>query len=40
MRGVTEGVMVKKLKEWLERLLTPRKLAPAPIPVRARNRPR
>lgn len=28
--------MVQKIKEWLERRLAPKKLAPAPIPVRAR----
>jgi hypothetical protein len=30
--------MVQKIKEWLEQLLAPKKLAPAPIPVRNRRR--
>jgi len=28
--------MVKRIREWLERLLAPRELAPAPVPVPVR----
>jgi hypothetical protein len=37
--ALEELPMIDAIREWLKRVLTPHKLVPAPVPVRAR-RPR